>query len=1156
MTVRVVATGLLSALLLALPAAGQQVKISQVYGGGGNTGAPFNRDFVELFNAGGVAIDITGWSVQYASATGTTWSKTDLPSASIPAGGYFLIQMTLSGTVGAPLPTPDHIVASAISMSATAGKVALCNSTTALSGSCPADASIIDFVGFGTANCFEGTGATGAPSNTTAVLRNNNGCDDTNNNSADFTVAAPNPRNSASPLNPCPLPPGSDLSITMAASAPQINIGANVSFNATASNFGPDPATGVSIVLTIPANTTFVSSTPPETPAGGMVTFAIGDLAVLGTTMVSVELTADSGATVAPTITVDGNEDDPDLGNNTASAVSLIYDRTRAAVVMGVDDAGFDVYAADTQSGATEVLFQGEVAGLASDDANRRFYFTTGTQLFWAPYDAPRTPVLVGNFNGAVTGLSGGLAWDSTRGTLYGTTTSSIYEIDTSTARTTLVRAVGAGDFGGIDYDPLIDRLIATNDSTSTTPPVSGRGLYILDPLGSEATLVAGYPIRTGTTLETDIDGCAAGGGYIYPVTDETMWLHRYNRTSMSYEAPFATPFGGDRGSSGATYTTELFSQSPGANIAVTFAVPAACTVIAGGNLTYTLTVRNHGPDTATAVVLTNALPSGTTFISSVPPLTPVGSDLVLSAGDLADEGVATLEVTVQTMAAGITSTSATLAATSTDPFPINNSASASIQIAEPPPATAEAVGIFSTLPGSNEVPGNPGLFFSDVVDLGRIFRSSSGNYWVIAADTDAVDVTSDRVMLRGQGATFEVVAREGVTTVGGLPIGTFDAVMGVNNNGDFAFGAPLSTADMIAKSVGGGLTLVALEAQAVPSIPGATYGTTSNAATIQNDGTVSFYSNLVGPPTTSDTAVFTDDGNTLVAQEGVTIPGNQNGGLMDTYRVIDTGATLGQGFFMAGDGVRYSLRGAIGPADTDDLVNVIDGNVAIQEGTLLPGFASLVSAINMNNMETDGTWFAYGSNADTIDWVVRNGTVIATTDAPIFSGATELFDDAQFAQTFFFAIGNPAGDYIVGGLTNAETIANAVMVLNNRRVVLRENDPIDLDNDGSFDDNAYIHIFRDDFAILDNNGWLTLAVRLRSGAGICSGSPTETGQALIRIQVFCPADYNRDDVANSQDYFDFLTDFFSNDADFNADGVTNSQDYFDFLTAFFTPCD
>ena len=69
-----------------------QVVISQVYGGGGNTGATFTNDFIELFNRGTVAQDLTGWSVQYASSTGTTWAVTNLTNVTLAPGKYYLIQ--------------------------------------------------------------------------------------------------------------------------------------------------------------------------------------------------------------------------------------------------------------------------------------------------------------------------------------------------------------------------------------------------------------------------------------------------------------------------------------------------------------------------------------------------------------------------------------------------------------------------------------------------------------------------------------------------------------------------------------------------------------------------------------------------------------------------------------------------------------------------------------------------------------------------------------------------------------------------------------------------------------------------------------------------------------------------------------------------------
>jgi len=177
-------------------AASPDVVISQVYGGGGNSGATFTHDFVELHNRGTAAVTVTGWSVQYASASGTTWQVTPL-TGTIAPGGHYLVQEA-AGTGGTtPLPTPD--ATGTIAMSATNGKVALATSTTPVTGSAGAK----DFVGYGAANDSEGT-PTPALSNTTAALRGAGA--DTDNNAADFTVATPAPRNAGGGPDPDPDP--------------------------------------------------------------------------------------------------------------------------------------------------------------------------------------------------------------------------------------------------------------------------------------------------------------------------------------------------------------------------------------------------------------------------------------------------------------------------------------------------------------------------------------------------------------------------------------------------------------------------------------------------------------------------------------------------------------------------------------------------------------------------------------------------------------------------------------------------------------------------------------------------------------------------------------------------------------------------------------
>jgi predicted extracellular nuclease len=183
------------------PVSQDRVVISQIYGGGGNSGAPFRNDFIEIFNAGTTPVNLAGWSVQYASATASTWSSTSLTSVVLAPGQHYLIQQA-GGNNGNPLPTPD--ATGTIAMAAGSGKVALVKNTTTLTGACPADASIVDLVGYGsTANCFRGTGPAPAASNTNAATRAANGCTDTRNNAADFALAPPNPRNTVAPFNTC-----------------------------------------------------------------------------------------------------------------------------------------------------------------------------------------------------------------------------------------------------------------------------------------------------------------------------------------------------------------------------------------------------------------------------------------------------------------------------------------------------------------------------------------------------------------------------------------------------------------------------------------------------------------------------------------------------------------------------------------------------------------------------------------------------------------------------------------------------------------------------------------------------------------------------------------------------------------------------------------
>ncbi len=201
------------------------IVISQLYGGGGAAvGSTYTNDFVELFNRGATAVDVTGWSIQYASAAGTglfgatTVVITPL-SGTLQPGQYLLVEGAVSTATptGVPLPTPDVTDASPINLSGSSGKVALVTDSTPLGcngGSTPCDAGMLariqDLVGYGATattppNFFEGTvpAPEPAPSASNGVQRKDGGCTETDDNGADFLEAIPAPRNMASTFNPC-----------------------------------------------------------------------------------------------------------------------------------------------------------------------------------------------------------------------------------------------------------------------------------------------------------------------------------------------------------------------------------------------------------------------------------------------------------------------------------------------------------------------------------------------------------------------------------------------------------------------------------------------------------------------------------------------------------------------------------------------------------------------------------------------------------------------------------------------------------------------------------------------------------------------------------------------------------------------------------------
>ena len=411
---RTVLASLMAALCVPALAA-SDVVISQVYGGGGNSGATYKNDFVELFNRSSSPVDLTGWSVQYNSATSTTgaWQVTRLPAVVLQPGQYLLVQEAIGAGGSQNLPTPD--ATGTIAMSATAGKVALVGNVTALAVANPSGGAVKDVLGFGnTSTGFEGSPGPGL-SNTLAALRGDSGCADTDNNAADFSTAAPAPRNGASATHVC----GAPVVLPIVASCPA-SLAAAVG-NVSATGLSATDADGIvnsAIITSSPVAGISLLNFVAADAAGGTATVNLNvDASVpLGSYPVAIQFGNDQAQTASCSVSVNvqapqavthsimqiqGNGDTSPLANTVQTTEGVLTLKVASGFFMQDENGDGD----PTTSDGIFVYLGSNSTGANVGDKVR----VTGTVQEYIPTGAPRSVTELSNVT-AVFGMGPGKA--------------------------------------------------------------------------------------------------------------------------------------------------------------------------------------------------------------------------------------------------------------------------------------------------------------------------------------------------------------------------------------------------------------------------------------------------------------------------------------------------------------------------------------------------------------------------------------------------------------------------------------------------------------------------------------------------------------------------------------------------------------------------
>jgi len=370
------------------------------------------------------------------------------------------------------------------------------------------------------------------------------------------------------------------------------------------------------------------------------------------------------------------------------------------------------------------------------------------------------------------------------------------------------------------------------------------------------------------------------------------------------------------------------------------------------------------------------------------------------------------------------------------------------------------------------------------------------GGQWIVKGRTTQA-TTNDSILMIGSGLSGTMFAQDGQPLQGGVAGEQYDFFdtpipASWDSAGNIGFscrakGGLASTFEKVIKynGVSHGIVLQMGDAALglIDNPPGnsgnETFGNSINSVHLLDDGRVGFVNTpITNLSSTRYPAFFR--GNTSFRQSGISPIG---GNVWDSFDLDGAGGTPdGNHWYATGDDE--------GPTTTDRIL-AVDDAVVMRETFPVAGVGTpIMTDVFFMRMLTDGTWYARGDDPSDNDWAVRSGTLLAKT-GDLISGLE------NWGNTFTAFTGNLLGQWILAGNTNnPDTTKDNVLAYMGTTVLLREGDPIDVDGNGVYDDNAFVNSFQPDDLHLTGDGLVYLLVTLRNGAG------TGIGDAFLRLAV------------------------------------------------------
>ena len=516
--------------------------------------------------------------------------------------------------------------------------------------------------------------------------------------------------------------PSADIQVNKTVDNATPNVGSDVTFTITATNAGPDAATGVVITDALPAGLSFVSAT-----SSGTTTYSIGtgqwNIGNLGnggseTLTITANVTQPGAITNTATKTAE-NEHDPVTAND-QSGVTINGQQADIQVLKTVDNANPNVGDTVTFTITTTNLGPSAATGVQVTDL-----LPVGLNLLSS------TPSM-GSYN-IVTGVwnIGGLAASGAGATATLTIQAQVNQAGllTNTASKTAEdqpdpNTLNDTSSASLNGNPLADVSVTKSGPPSVTPgnnavytitvtdngPSDAQAVQLSDAtppgltfVSATAPCASGFPCNLGTVTN----------GQVVTITVTYAVPPSYTTPDPIVNVATATSTTPDPTNTNNTGTASTSVGSATADVSIL--KTGTATVTAGGTITYSLLIGNAGPSSADGTTFTDALPAGVTLVSAVcgtptngaacGTVTPTGNTVNGTVATLPPTGTVTITITATAPnnAVSLTNT-ATVAPPvgTTDPDPSNNSSSASTTVNASADLSVVKTGSATITPGNN----------------------------------------------------------------------------------------------------------------------------------------------------------------------------------------------------------------------------------------------------------------------------------------------------------------------------------------------------------------------------------------------------------------------------------------------------------------------